>query len=272
MIVGNILKLNGIGSVLQTGLGYLTGIVFAIAVCSSTSGGHFNPAVTVAMVVYRGFPPFKAIRYIIAQILGAYVACLLIYVQFHGSIKESELALASAGLLESTLFTPNGPAGAFALSVTPGSNLGNVFLNEFFVDTFLAAVIWGSLDPTSLTIPPSSAPWVVASAYGAAVWGFSAIGLAANTARDLGGRFAALTIYGKGAAGGNYAAIAALTSIPATLFGALLYEIFLVDSARVLPFAQREFRDAHLHHAHNPARNQFSDGSFGEKVDIEHRG
>lgn len=74
--------------------------------------------------------------------------------------------------------------------------------------------------------------------------------MAANTARDLGGRLAGLTIYGKGgqlgfctlyrvfsdcrslAAGGKYAAIAALTSIPASLFGVLLYEIFLVDSAR----------------------------------------
>lgn len=70
-------------------------------------------------------------RYIIAQILGAYVACLLIYTQWHDLIKESEAALASVGMLESTLFTPNGPAGAFGLYTLPGLNLGRVFLNEF---------------------------------------------------------------------------------------------------------------------------------------------
>jgi hypothetical protein len=31
----------------------------------------------------------------------------------------------------------------------------------------------------------------------AAIWGFSGVGLAANAARDLGGRFAAMTIWGK---------------------------------------------------------------------------
>ncbi|KIK70107.1 hypothetical protein GYMLUDRAFT_150949 [Collybiopsis luxurians FD-317 M1] len=231
-IISNILKLEGISSVFQVGFGYTFGIVFAIAICGSTSGGHFNPAVTISFVFFKGFPATKAIRYIIAQILGGYVACLLIYSQWHDLIKKSELALASANMLESTLFTPNGPAGAFGLYVLPGLNLGRVFLNEFVTDTFLALIIWGSLDPTNILIPPQAAPWVIAIAYGAAVWGFSVPALAANTARDVGGRLAALTIYGKAAAGGHYAAIAALTSIPATLFGAFIYEIFLMDHAR----------------------------------------
>ena len=34
------------------------------------------------------------------------------------------------------------------------------------------------------------------------------------------------------ASGGKYAALAALTNIPAMLFAALLYEIFLTDSSR----------------------------------------
>jgi hypothetical protein len=33
-------------------------------------------------------------------------------------------------------------------------------------------------------------------------------------------------------AGGNYGAVTALTNIPATIFGIILYEIFLVDSDR----------------------------------------
>lgn len=42
----------------------------------------------------------------------------------------------------------------------------------------------------------------------------------------------ALCIWGKPAAGGAYAAIAALTNIPATMIGALIYEFILTDSAR----------------------------------------
>ena len=45
--------------------------------------------------------------------------------------QEAIEALHAAGRYEALMFTPNGPAGAFALYVMPGSNLGRVFLNEF---------------------------------------------------------------------------------------------------------------------------------------------
>ena len=64
------------------------------------------------------------------------------------------------------------------------------------------------------------------------IWGFAPVGIAANAARDLGGRFAALTIFGRAAAGGNYAALAALTNIPATLLAGVFYELVLSDSQR----------------------------------------
>ena len=64
------------------------------------------------------------------------------------------------------------------------------------------------------------------------VWGFAPLGLAANAARDLGGRFAALTLFGRDAAGGDYAAIAALMSIPATLLAGLFYELIFNASQR----------------------------------------
>ncbi|KAF9074516.1 putative aquaporin 2 [Rhodocollybia butyracea] len=267
-INGTILNIAGLGSVLQIGLAYAFGIVFAIGICASTSGGHFNPAVTLTLVVFKKFPPLKALRYIIAQILGGYVACLLIYVQWFDIIKEAEGALVLAKM-EAIMFTPQGPAGAFALYALPGLNLGRAFLNEFVTDVFLALVIWGSIDPTNILIPPAVGPFVIAIAYAAAIWGFATPTLAANPARDLGGRLAALTIWGKQAAGGPYAAIAALTSIPATMFGVLLHELFLTDSARVIPAAQREYMSVHMNHAHAPGRED-SDISSNEKADIEH--
>ena len=42
----------------------------------------------------------------------------------------------------------------------------------------------------------------------------------------------ALTIWGKDAAGGRYAALAALTNILATLVAATFYEVFFTDSSR----------------------------------------
>jgi hypothetical protein len=95
--------------------------------------------------------------------------------------------------------------------------------------------------------------------------------VAANAARDVGGRLAAMTIWGKAAAGSpGYAAIAALTNIPATLFGAFLYEIFMVDSDRVMPRAQREFMEIHQFHGRNGGQAQNSSGSFNEKAEVSH--
>jgi len=48
------------------------------------------------------------------------------------------------------------------------------------------------------------------------------------------------------AGGGKYAAITALTNIPATLFAVILYEVFLVDSDRLVTPQALEF--THLAH------------------------
>ena len=56
--------------------------------------------------------------------------------------------------------------------------------------------------------------------------------VATNTARDLGSRFMVMSIWGSAASGGSYAAIAALTNIPATLCAVIFYELFLADSSR----------------------------------------
>lgn len=60
-----------------------------LQICSSTSGGHFSPGVTITYMLFRKFPVKKGLRYIVAQILGSYVACLIIYVQYHHLIVVS---------------------------------------------------------------------------------------------------------------------------------------------------------------------------------------
>ena len=56
--------------------------------------------------------------------------------------------------------------------------------------------------------------------------------VAANTARDVGGRLAAIAIWGTRASGGKYAAIAALTNILATVAAYAFYEFVFKDSNR----------------------------------------
>jgi MIP family channel proteins len=56
------------------------GLLIAIFAVGHISGGHFNPAVTVAMVLDRRTPPMDAVGYIIAQIIGAIGAGLVVLV------------------------------------------------------------------------------------------------------------------------------------------------------------------------------------------------
>lgn len=42
------------GSILQIGFAYAIGIAFAIITCGPTSGGHFNPAVTICLAIWQG--------------------------------------------------------------------------------------------------------------------------------------------------------------------------------------------------------------------------
>lgn len=99
--------------------------------CAGTSGGHFNPCVTLAMVVFKGFPKARAARYVVAQVFGAFLATLVVYNQWKALIDLSEEGLAHAGKLSSMQFTPNGPAGAFANFLLPGQTLPRAFMNEF---------------------------------------------------------------------------------------------------------------------------------------------
>ncbi|KAH0833437.1 aquaporin-like protein [Lanmaoa asiatica] len=251
------------------GVAYSIGIVLAITVCAATSGGHFSPSVTVSFVVLRGFPVRKAVMYILAQISGAYLACLCIYVQWKDLITVVEGVLVEKRVYDALMFTPDGPAGIFALYVLPGTNLHRVLLNEFMTvrvscfppaarltlyakDLVLGLSISACLDPTNHMIPPAAAPWVVGFTYGIAIWGYSPTAIAANTARDVGGRMMAMTIWGRQATGGLYAAIAALTNIPATVLAFFVYDTLLGSCSRTLTPQHAAFLRAHkMYHEDN---------------------
>ncbi|KAH0833311.1 aquaporin-like protein [Lanmaoa asiatica] len=243
-VVGNLTS-QPIGSLFTIGIAYSIGIVLAITICSAASGGHFNPGVTISFVVLRGFPVRKAAMYILAQTFGAYLACLFTYVQWKDLIDVAEGVLVEKGLYDTLMFTPNGPGGIFALYVLPGTNLRRVLLNEFMADLVIGLAISACLDPTNHMIPPAAAPWIIGFTYGMVIWGYSPTALAANTARDLGARLMAMTIWGRQAAGGPYAAITALTNIPATLLAFFFYDTFLGSSSRTLTPQQVAFLRAH---------------------------
>jgi glycerol uptake facilitator protein len=69
-----------IGAYDPIGVAWVWGLAVVIAVylAGGVSGAHLNPAVTLAFAVYRRFPQWKIIPYVLAQVAGAFLgaACV----------------------------------------------------------------------------------------------------------------------------------------------------------------------------------------------------
>ncbi|MYB21648.1 MAG: MIP family channel protein [Chloroflexi bacterium] len=136
-LIGTMLfVLIGTGAVIATGGGDLVAIALAhgvgIAVMvyatANYSGGHLNPAVTLAMIVTRRIKPVVGVAYIVAQMVGACLATALLYAILFNEVGEltnfgahgiNELALGNGGgfLLE-LLLTAALVAVIFATAVS----------------------------------------------------------------------------------------------------------------------------------------------------------
>ncbi|OAI40435.1 aquaporin Z [bacterium SCGC AG-212-C10] len=83
----------------------LTVLAMAFAV-GHISGGHFNPAVTVGLIVGRRMEPREAAPYIVAQVVGAIVAAAVLFV-----IADGRDAFAAADGFAANGYGDHSPGG-----------------------------------------------------------------------------------------------------------------------------------------------------------------
>jgi len=76
------------------------GLLAAIFAVGHISGGHFNPAVTVAMVLDRRTPAMDAVGYIIAQVIGAIAAGLVVLLTVNQDAVKAGITAPGGGVTD----------------------------------------------------------------------------------------------------------------------------------------------------------------------------
>ena len=75
---------------LNIAMGYGFGVMFPVLMFGSVSGAHINPAMTIAQAVNGLFPWSDVLPYIVAQLLGALLGQLIVYITYYPHYKETE--------------------------------------------------------------------------------------------------------------------------------------------------------------------------------------
>ena len=80
------------GNLVATSLAFGLSVMAMAYSVGSVSGGHFNPAITLGMLMDKRIKGVEALKYMLAQVLGALCGSIILYAILSGS------ALADAGL------------------------------------------------------------------------------------------------------------------------------------------------------------------------------
>jgi aquaglyceroporin related protein len=72
------------GNVFSINWGFGVGVMLGVYVSGGISGGHLNPAVTLAFAVTKKFPWKKVPAYFFVQYLASFLASALVYTVYYG--------------------------------------------------------------------------------------------------------------------------------------------------------------------------------------------
>jgi glycerol uptake facilitator protein len=199
------------------------GVMLGVYVAGRISGAHLNPAVTIALAVFKGFEWRKVGPYIGAQFLGAFVAALLVRWNYTEVLHQADpgLTIKTQGVF-STL------PGNGTLPVSEWGALRDQVIGTAILLFLILAITDAAGTPPGANLAPFIIGLIVV-AIGMA-WGTNA-GYAINPARDLGPRLASFfTGYGgafRDQTGYLYFWIPIVGPIVGGVVGAGLYQVLV---------------------------------------------
>lgn len=216
--------------------GWAMAVTFGVYVAGGVSGAHINPAVTLALAFKRQFPWSKALPYMAAQVIGAFVGAALVFLVYHNAIASFE---------ETNNITRGAPDSntTFAIFATfpaPYYNGGMIgpLIDQIVGTMFLLIFVLALTDTLNQAPRANLTPLLVGLAVAAIGMSYGAnAGYAINPARDFGPRiFALFAGWGEVAFPGTVkGAFTAYFWVPIIgpfvggVLGAYIYDFFIQD-------------------------------------------
>lgn len=158
-------------------------VTIAIYVTGAVSGTHANPAVTLALAIYRGFSWRKVVPYWIAQVIGAFLGAAVVYMMFSPVIDAFNLA-------QGVDRAAGGAAGVFYTHPSEGITPIRAFFNEIVLTGILLLGIFAITEEYNTQAPQANSSALIigllVAMIGAAAGYLEAWPL--NPARDFGPR------------------------------------------------------------------------------------
>jgi glycerol uptake facilitator protein len=120
-----------------------------IFVAGRVSGAHLNPAVTLALASFRGFPWRKVLPYAAAQVVGAFAGAAVVFLNYLPAIRRFDPTLSkTAGVF--TTFPDFPEAWAFGL------------MDQVVGTALLVGLMLAITDPRNQPVAPGWQPLAVA--------------------------------------------------------------------------------------------------------------
>jgi len=150
-------------------------VTMGVYVAGKISGAHLNPAVTIAVAAFRGFPWSKVIPYSIAQIAGAFVAAAVVFWNYHPAFLRADPQL-------------DHTAGVFTTFPAFPEILSAGLLDQIIVTALLLLMIFAITDERNQP-PAILTPLMIGLVVVVVGMSFGGMhGYAINPARDFGPR------------------------------------------------------------------------------------
>lgn len=197
--------------------GWAFGVTIAVYCVNAISGAHLNPAVTIAMWVAGKTPFGTAISFITAQMIGAFLGAVLVWLAYlsHWSVTDDKAS----------------KLGVFCTIPAIRNTKANV-ITEIIGTFILVLGVFAVLSPDNLLVGTGFDKGLAPALVGVIVWSIGLslggpTGYAINPARDLGPRLAhaVLPIPGKGGSDWSYAWIPIVGPIIGGIIAAGFYKM-----------------------------------------------